>query len=155
MEAMIGWAVTKVVENIYIWHQQELQPERLSDNMLSLFQKFKASYDSKNTTELSRTISDSYSGSFYQAKTKSALIHFFNKNFNALPAFLYPRLTINVYQILEDHNQVFRAIVDFKSDLNVAFVPVASYDSGRVYIEACPDGAYGIWKIKSIDTIKD
>jgi|GEM_PF-2616598 hypothetical protein len=45
--------------------------------------------------------------------------------------------------------------MDFKSSVKVAFVPIASIDSGQVYIEARPEGKYRMWRITRIDTIRD
>ncbi|HEY9711311.1 MAG TPA: hypothetical protein V6D48_24085 [Oculatellaceae cyanobacterium] len=149
------WVAEKIVEGIISWHIKDYNPLRLSGNMLSLFQKFKGSYDSKDLTQLSRVISDSYSGSLYEAKTKFAFIQLFKQTFNALPKFAYPSLTINIYQITEDSDKAFGAIVEFKSHVKVAFVPVASIDSGQVYVEARPEGEYRMWRITRIDTIRD
>jgi hypothetical protein len=123
--------------------------------MLSLFQKFKASYDSKDINKLNRVISDSYSGSLYDAKTKFAFVQLFEKTLQVLPRFAYPSLTINIYQITEDTDQAFGAIVDFKSNVKIAFVPIASIDSDQVYVEARPEGEYRMWRITRIDTIRD
>ena len=157
MEPFIVQGAIKLAEGIhyFITNPKDYHPERLSGNMLALFQKFKASYDSKDSIQLSRLISDSYSGSLYGATTKYAFAQLFQGTFNTLPAFAYPNLTINIYQITENNEQLFGAIIDFKSNVKVAFVPIASLDSGQVYIEARPDGAYGMWRITCIDIIRD
>jgi hypothetical protein len=145
-----------IVPGIVSWYAKDSNPPRLSGNMLALFQKFKNCYDSKDARELSRTISDSYCGSFYKAKTKYDLLKFFELNFNALPWFIYPSLTINIYHIVEENDRVFRAVLDFKSYLKAAFlIPLGAYEPGQVHVEARPDGAFGIWRITSIDTIGD
>jgi hypothetical protein len=157
MEPFIVQGAIKLAEGIHylITNPKDYHPERLSGNMLALFQKFKASYDSKDSIQLSRVISDSYSGSLYGAKTKYAFVQLFKGTFNTLPTFAYPNLTINVYQITEDNEQLFGAILDFKSSVKVGFAPIASIDSGQVYIEARPEGEYRMWKITRIDTIRD
>ena len=149
------WVAEKVVEGIISWHIKDHNPPRLSGNMLSLFQKFKASYDSKDITKLRSVISDSYSGSLYGAKNKLSFVQLLKQTLQALPPLAYPSLIINIYQITEDSDKAFAAIVDFKSNVKIAFVPIASIDSGQVYVEARPEGEYGIWRIKRIDTIKE
>jgi hypothetical protein len=149
------WVAQKIVEGIISWHIKDHNPPRLSGNMLSLFQKFKASYDSKDITELNRVISDSYSGSLYGAKTKFAFVQLLKKTLQALPTFAYPSLTINIYQITEDTDKAFGAIVDFKSNVKIAFIPIASIDSGQVYVEARPEGEYHMWRMTRINTIRD
>ncbi|HAZ45318.1 MAG TPA: hypothetical protein DCZ55_12845 [Cyanobacteria bacterium UBA11371] len=147
--------VLMVVQGIYIWYQKGYNPERLEGNILSIFQSFKSAYDSKNLKELSRVISDSYSGSFSSAKSKDDLLQAFKYTFDSLPSLVNINLTINVYQIVEDSGESFKSIVDFKSNLTLLLVPFQSLDSGRLYVEARPDNPYGIWKITSIDIIND
>lgn len=144
-----------VVQGIYIWYQKGSNPKRLEGNVLSIFQSFKSAYDSKNLKELSSVISDSYSGSFFSAKSKDDLLQAFKYTFDSLPSLVNLNLTINVYQILEDSAESFRAIVDFKSNLTLLLVSFQSLDSGRLYVEARPENPYGIWKITSIDIIND
>lgn len=155
MEPLSVQGTIKLAEGIYylVTDTTEYYPDRLSGNMLSLFQNFKSSYDSKNTTHLSRLISDSYSGSLYKAKTKAGFIQILKQMFDGLPNFLYPSLSINIYQITKDSDSVFGLIIDFKSNLKMAFIPLASIDSGQVYVEARPEGEYCIWRITCIDTI--
>ncbi|MBD2014563.1 hypothetical protein H6F96_11345 [Microcoleus sp. FACHB-53] len=157
MEPFIVQGTIKLAEGIYylLTDTTEYHPERLSGNMLSLFQNFKSSYDSKNTTHLSRLFSDSYSGSLYKAKTKATFIQLLKQMFDVLPKFAHPSLSINIYQITKDSDSVFGLIVDFKSNVKVAFIPLASIDSGQVYIEARPEGEYRIWRITCIDTINN
>jgi hypothetical protein len=155
MEPFIVQATIKLAEGIYylITNPKDYHPERLSGNMLALFQEFKATIDGKDISKLRNTLSDSYSGSFLGAKTKSALLNSFV--FENLPSWVYPSLTINIYQILEDNNKIFRIILDFKTYYKVALVPFPSNELGRVHVEARPDGAYGMWRITCIDTIRD
>jgi hypothetical protein len=155
MNPAIVPVVIKLAEGINYLHAKDFHPERLSGNMLALFQEFKASYDSKDIPKLSRVISDSYSGSLYGAKNKSAFIQLFNNTFNSLPTFAYPSLTINIYQITNDTDQVFSAIMNFQSHVKVAFVPIGSIDSGQVYVEARPIGEHCMWRITRIDTIEN
>lgn len=156
MEPFIVQGTIKLAEGIFylITNPKDYHPERLSGNMLSLFQKFKTSYDSKDATKLTCLISDSYSGSLYGVKSKSAFIQLFEHTYKSFPNFMYPSLTINVYQITKNSDEVFGAIMDFKSNVKVAFVSISSIDSGQVYVEARPDGDYGMWRITSINTIQ-
>jgi hypothetical protein len=155
MEPFIINAAYKLAEGIclLLTDKSDYYPERLSENMLSLFQKFKASYDSKDITQLSRIISDSYSGSLYGAKTKHSFVQLLKSTLDAFPRFLYLNLTINIYQITDNSDKLFGAIMDFESIVKVAFVPIGSIDSGQVYVEVRPDGAYGMWRITRIDTM--
>ncbi len=155
MEPFIVQGAIKLAEGIYyfITNPKDYHPERLSGNMLALFQEFKTAIDSKDKSKLRNTLSDSYSGTFLGTKTKSALLHSFV--FENLPQFVYPNLTVNIYQILEDNNKIFRSVLDFKTYYKVALVRFTSNESGIVHVEARPDGAYGMWKITGIDTISD
>src|SRR5919202_142032 len=155
MEPFIVQGTIKLAEGIYylISNPKDYHPERRSGNMLALFQEFKAAIDGKDKSKLRNTLSDSYSGTFLGARTKSALLNSFV--FDNLLSFVYPSLTINIYQILEDNNKIFRIILDFKTYYKVALVPFTSNESGRVHVEARPDGAYGMWRITCIDTIRD
>ena len=143
----------RLAEGIYLWHRKGYQPERLSNNILSLFQHFKASYDSKNIQDLRLTVSDYYSGSFMEFDNKQQLLRGFQGFFEELPFFINPSFTINVYQILEDNDQVFRAVAKFSSKLTVAYIPVKDFDSGMIHVTVTPDGKHGMWVIKSIDQV--
>lgn len=145
----------KIAEGIYLWYQEGYNPPRLSDNMLSIFQKLKTGYDGKNTNEMMRVISDSYSGILYSTKSKYALLELFKEMFDSLPIGINPNLRINGYQRLEDSSEVFKAVIDFESKLTLLFIPFRGIDSGRLYIEVRPEEPYGIWKINKIDKIKD
>ena len=120
-----------------------------------MFQSFKAAYDSKNIVELSSIISDTYMGSSYSAADKPSLIYFFSQVFNSLPQGIELDLTINIYKIIEDSQELFKAIVNFQGRLKVAFILSQPFDSGRVYVKARPEMADGTWKIIGIDVIKD
>ncbi len=153
MEPFIINTAYKLAEGIYLLltDKKDYYPERLSGNILGIFQEFKAAIDGKDRKRLSHVISESYSGNFLSAKTKYVLLNSFV--FDNLPSLVYPSLTINIYQVLENNDKIFRTILDFKTYYKVALVPFTSNESGRVYVEVCPDGAYGMWRITRIDTM--
>jgi hypothetical protein len=45
--------------------------------------------------------------------------------------------------------------MNFQSHVKVGFVPIASIDSGQVYVEARPGGEHCMWRITRIDTIEN
>lgn len=155
MKPLIVNAAIKLAEGIYYFlnNNSDSSPRCLSGNALALFQEFKSAIDSKNKKKLGNTISESYSGIFLGAKTKCILLNCFY--FEKIPSLIYPSLTINVYQILEDNDQIFRIVLDFKTYYKLILVSFTSIEFGRIYVEARPDGNYGIWKITRIDTIPD
>lgn len=142
-----------LAKGIYIWYQQGYQPARLKDNILSLFQSFKTAYDAKNVKDLSRIISDSYSGTM--AGDKTSLLKYFQAVFESIPTWANLNLSINVYQIIEDTPESFKAIIDFRAQLAVMVISFWDYGSGRIYIEIQPEPPYGIYKITKIDIIGD
>ncbi|MDM9385652.1 hypothetical protein QUB80_33900 [Chlorogloeopsis sp. ULAP01] len=146
-------------EEVLICHQKEQQkylcPDCISKHILSTFESLKFAYNCKNIVEIGRIFSDSYLGSFYSLKNKTALINFFQETFRSLPIGVSLDLTINIYQILEDNTEVFRAIIDFSSQLKLLMVPFQTFDSERVYIELHPEMSHGIWKITKIDTTEN
>ncbi len=143
----------ELAEGIYVWSKKGENPERLKGNILALFQKFKAGYDSKNATEIYSLFANSYSGNFYGTSKKADIFALFSYNFNKLPAVINPNLNINVYQIFEDTPEIFKAIIDFQLYLTLLVIPIKSFGSGRIYIEISPEPPHGIWKITHIDTI--
>ncbi|RUR77112.1 hypothetical protein PCC6912_40710 [Chlorogloeopsis fritschii PCC 6912] len=159
MNAMNPELATLTAQGISIGDQKEQQnnlyPDCLSKHILSIFQGLKIAYNSKNAIEMGRVFSDSYVGSFYSLKNKVALVNFFQETFRSLPTGVSLDLTINIYQVLEDSAEAFRAIADFSSRLKLLMMPLQLFDSERVYIELHSEMPHGIWKITKIDTIKD
>lgn len=140
--------VTKIIED---QERKDGNPDGLSKEALYVFKSFKAAYDDCNIRKLSQVISASYSGNFYGASDKSALLEFFKDAFSQVPFGLSPKLQITVHNILEDSPAGFRCLVDFNSRLTVLGLPVAQFDSGLLVCEARPEGNHKIWKLTKLD----
>lgn len=74
--------------------------------------------------------------------------------FQSFPPLLNPNLTIYIFQIIEDSNSIFKAVIQFKTHLSFTIVPIRSLELGEAYIEITPEMPYGIWKISKIEILE-
>ena len=96
---------------IRMWHEKQANPPHLPDNALLLFKRFKEAYDTKNIIRLGFTLSDHYRGDLYGVSKKQEFISSQKRVFDNL-SLVSPCLSINVYSIIENSNDVFSAIID-------------------------------------------
>lgn len=129
---------------IQMWHEKQANPPHLPDNALLLFKRFKEAYDTKNIIKLGFTISDDYRGDLYGVSTKQEFISSQKRVFDNL-SLVYPCLSINVYSIIENSNDVFSAIIDTQSKISVLGIPLTNYDSAPIRCELRPE--QGLWVI--------
>lgn len=129
---------------IQMWHEKQANPPYLPDNALLLFKRFKDAYDTKNIIKLGFTISDHYKGDLYGVSTKQEFISSQKRVFDNL-SLVYPCLSINVYSIIENSNDVFSAIIDTQSKASVLGIPLTNYDSAPIRCEIRPE--QGLWMI--------
>lgn len=129
---------------IRMWHEKQANPPHLPDNALMLFKRFKEAYDTKNIIKLGFTISDHYKGDLYGVYTKQEFLRSQKRAFDNL-YLVSPCLSINVYSIIENSNDVFSAIIDTQSKASVLGIPVINYDSAPIRCELRPE--QGLWVI--------
>ncbi|MGL6138667.1 MAG: hypothetical protein ACRC2M_15345 [Planktothrix sp.] len=129
---------------IQMWHEKQANPPHLPDNALLLFKRFKDAYDTKNIIKLGFTISDHYKGDLYKVSTKQEFISSQKRVFDNL-SLVSPCLSINVYSIIENSNDVFSAIIDTQSKASVLGIPLTNYDSAPILCEIRPE--QGLWVI--------
>lgn len=129
---------------IRMWHEKQTNPPHLPDNALLLFKRFKEAYDTKNIVKLGFTISDHYQGDLYGVSTKQEFISSQKRVFDNL-SLVSPCLSINVYSIIENSNDVFSAIIDTQSKASVLGIPLTNYDSAPIRCELRPE--QGLWVI--------
>ncbi|CAD5910045.1 hypothetical protein NO108_00216 [Planktothrix rubescens] len=129
---------------IRMWHEKQANPPHLPDNALFLFKRFKEAYDTKNITRLGFTLSDHYKGDLYGVSTKQEFISSQKRVFDNLSV-VSPCLSINVYSIIENSNDLFSAIIDTQSKVSVLGIPLTNYDSAPIRCELRPE--QGLWVI--------
>lgn len=129
---------------IRMWHEKQMNPPHLPDNALLLFKRFKEAYDTKNIIKLGLTISDHYTGNLLGVSTKQEYLNSLKRVFDSLPL-LSPCLSINVYSIIENSNDVFSGIIDTQSKTSFFGIPLTNYDSTPIRCEIRPE--QGLWVI--------
>jgi len=129
---------------IRMWHEKQANPPHLPDNALLLFKRFKEAYDTKNIIKLSFTISDHYKGDLYGVSTKQEFLSSQKRVFDNL-TLISPCLSINVYSIIENRNDLFSAIIDTQSKISILGIPLTNYDSAPIRCEIRPE--QGLWVI--------
>jgi hypothetical protein len=95
-----------------VWHDQQANPPHLPENAILVFKRFKEAYDAKNIEKLSSIIAASYKGDVHGATTKEQFLDIQRANFESLPWGIHPCLTLNVYSVVENTQNVFSAIID-------------------------------------------
>lgn len=140
---------------IYQQLENGSEPAHFPENMLPIFKQFKNAYDSKDITKLGKLISKHYKGTLLDLKTKQEFTKFFGGMFERVPRFLNLNLSITIYQITENQQDLFEAVIDFKTNMKFTIIPLpfTDYDSGRVCITLKPEGEYRIWQITRIDSV--
>ena len=123
---------------IRMWHEKQANPPHLPDNALLLFKRFKEAYDTKNIIKLSFTISDHYKGDLYGVSTKQEFLSSQKRVFDNL-TLISPCLSINVYSIIENRNDLFSAIIDTQSKISILGIPLTNYDSAPIRCEIRPE----------------
>jgi hypothetical protein len=129
---------------IRMWHEKQANPPHLPDNALLLFKRFKEAYDTKNIIKLGFAISDHYQGDLNGVSTKQEYLSSLKRVFDSLPL-LSPCLSINVYSIIENRNDVVSAIIDTQSKTSFLGIPLTNYDSTPIRCEIRPE--QGLWVI--------
>ncbi|MBE9143618.1 hypothetical protein [Planktothrix mougeotii] len=129
---------------IRMWHEKQANPPHLPDNALLLFKRFKEAYDTKNIIKLGFTLSDNYRGDLNGVSTKQEYLSSLKRVFDSLPL-LSPCLSINVYSIIENRNDVVSAIIDTQSKTSFLGIPLTNYDSTPIRCEIRPE--QGLWVI--------
>lgn len=129
---------------IRMWHEKQTNPPHLPDNALLLFKRFKEAYDTKNIIKLGFAISDHYQGDLYGVSTKQEFLRSQKRAFDSL-SLVSPYLSINVYSIIENNNDVFSAIIDTQSQVSILGIPLTNYDSVPIRCEIRPE--QGLWVI--------
>jgi hypothetical protein len=128
-----------------VWHKQQANPPHLPENAILVFKRFKEAYDAKNIDKVSRLISNSYKGDLYGARSKQEFIRIQQRVFERLPWGVHPCLTINVYSVAENTQNIFSAIIDTHSIATVFGIPTFAYDSAPVRCQINPE--QGLWVI--------
>ena len=82
-------------------------PPHLSENTTLVCKKFKEAYDSKSINKLSLVISNLYRGSLYGVGNKQEFLNIQQRVFERLPWGVHPCLTLNVYSIVENSQNIF------------------------------------------------
>lgn len=129
---------------IRMWHEKQANPPHLPDNALLLFKRFKEAYDTKNIIRLGFTLSDHYKGDLYGASTKQEYLSSTKRAFDNL-SLVSPCLSINVYSIIENRDDLFSGIIDTQSKISVLGIPLTNYDSAPIRCEIRPE--QGLWVI--------
>lgn len=130
---------------LHAWHEKQANPPHLTENAILLFKRFKEAYDAKDINKLSSVISDSYKGDLYGVSSKQEFLHIQKRVFDRLPWGVYPCLSINLYSIVENTQNVFSVIIDTHSTATVFGIPVGDYDSAPVCCKLCPEA--GLWVV--------
>jgi len=126
-------------------------PHPIPGNILAVLKRFKRDYDSKNIASLRKLISENYTSNIGSGQTKEGFISYFKQAFDLVPRWANLKLRIDIYQVLEDNENAFRAVVSFNSDIALGFIPFRHWDLGEdIRVELAPDGDHGIWRIKGI-----
>lgn len=128
-----------------VWHEQQANPPHLSENAILVFKKFKEAYDSKSINKLSLVISNLYRGNLYGVGNKQEFLNIQQRVFERLPWGVHPCLTLNVYSIVENSQNIFSAIIDTHSIATVLGIPTFAYDSAPVRCQIKSE--YGLWVI--------
>jgi hypothetical protein len=128
-----------------VWHEQQANPPHLSENAIHVFKKFKEAYDSKSIDQLSLAISNSYRGDLYGVGSKQEFLNIQQGVFERLPWGIHPCLTLNVYSIVDNTENMFSAIIDTRSIATVLGIPTFAYDSAPVRCQIKSE--YGLWVI--------
>jgi hypothetical protein len=128
-----------------VWHEQQANPPHLSENAILVFKKFKEAYDSKSINKLSLVISNSYMGDLYGVGSKQEFLNIQQRVFERLPWGIHPCLTLNVYSIVDNTQNIFSAIIDTHSIATVLGIPTFAYDSAPVRCQIKSE--YGLWVI--------
>ncbi|MFM6196957.1 MAG: hypothetical protein ACKPEN_20960 [Planktothrix sp.] len=151
-DRILSLLLEKLANGIYLLYKKSYEPERLSGNTLAIFKQFKSAYDSKNINSFKSLISNNYTGNF--GYNKAELLILMDQFFQSFPPLLNPNLTIYIFQIIEDSNSIFKAVIQFKTHLSFTIVPIRSLELGEAYIEITPEIPYGIWKISKIEILE-
>ena len=128
-----------------VWHEQQANPPHLSENAILVFKKFKEAYDSKSINKLSLVISNLCRGDLYGVRNKQEFLNIQQRVFERLPWGVHPCLTLNVYSIVENSQNIFSAIIDTHSIATVLGIPTFAYDSAPVRCQIKSE--YGLWVI--------
>lgn len=128
-----------------VWHEQQANPPHLSENAILVFKKFKEAYDSKSINKLSLVISNLCRGDLYGVGNKQEFLNIQQRVFERLPWGVHPCLTLNVYSIVENSQNIFSAIIDTHSIATVLGIPTFAYDSAPVRCQIKSE--YGLWVI--------
>lgn len=128
-----------------VWHEKQANPPHLPENAILVFQRFKEAYDSKNIDKLSLIISNSYQGNLYGVESKQGFLNTQKHVFEKLPRAVYPCLTINVYSIVENTENIFSAIIDTRSVITILGIPTFTYDAAPVRCQI--ESEQGLWLI--------
>lgn len=128
-----------------VWHEQQANPPHLSENAILVFNKFKEAYDSKSINKLSLVISNLYRGNLYGVGNTQEFLNIQQRVFERLPWGVHPCLTLNVYSIVENSQNIFSAIIDTHSIATVLGIPTFAYDSAPVRCQIKSE--YGLWVI--------
>jgi hypothetical protein len=129
-----------------VWHEQQTNPPHLPENAILVFKQFKEAYDSRNIEKLGSIISDSYKGDVHGAVNKQEFLDIQKCNFESLPWGIHPCLTLNVYSIIEDTQNIFSAIFDTHSIATVFGIPTfIDYASAPIRCQVKSEN--GLWII--------
>ena len=129
---------------IRIWHEKQANPPHLPDHALLLFKAFKEAYDTKNIIKLAFTLSEHYKGDLYGVSCKQEFLSSQKRVFDSL-SLISPCLSINVYNIIEDCDDLFSAIIDTQSKASILGIPLTNYDSAPIRCEIRRE--QGLWVI--------
>jgi hypothetical protein len=129
-----------------VWHEQQANPPHLPENAVLVFKRFKEAYDSRSIEKLSSLLSDSYKGDVHGAVDKQEFLDKQKCNFESLPWGIYPCITLNVYSVIENTQDIFSAIVDTHSIATVFGIPTfIDYASAPIRCQIESEG--GLWII--------
>jgi hypothetical protein len=107
-----GQLIGQIVDKIQESKEAKSHPEHLVGNPLMLFQRFKASYESRDFQEFSDTLSEEFAGERRYGVTKSEFITALRYNLEQLPVGVLPNLTINIHTICPETHEQFLVVLN-------------------------------------------
>jgi hypothetical protein len=125
----------------------------LPDHALKVFERFKAGYESMDTSLIAGCVSTKLKGDFYGAETKRQLLRVFDELFESVPFATKPYLTITLHRIREHADAAFEAIVSFNAKLSLAGrfeIPFTDYETGKTLCRIEPCGTRKAWQITKL-----
>jgi len=122
--------------------------------ILILLKRFKKAYESKNSIELSESISSDFVGDIY-GRTKSEFIAFMEKMFQGFPYGVSPHLKIEVINISSWTDSDFSCVVKMEANLKFLGLPTSfNWDSGKLFCKTIPEGRESYWRIIELRKFK-